>query len=527
MFSKEYDFKKLSDWSNCRACLILAIFIALPMLMRPGDHSSGRHEDLVIVGGQIIDGTRNPAYRADILISEGKIAFIGSIDTNSMPGMVIHADDKIITPGFIDSHAHGDPLTEDFENFLAMGVTTVLLGQDGSSPVNAVNYDHPKLYFDRLERARKLINLAFLSGHGTIRSRLGYTSPAPLNAHELNQLKEHTAISLESGCFGLSTGLEYLPGALAGEDELTELAQVVGNFDGIMMSHLRSEDDSLMEASLNELIRLNRYCRAHVSHIKVVFGKSAARGEEILSLLYQNNTEGTLAISADVYPYMASYTGIGIVFPPWAKTRTSFEMARLNRREELEKYLYNKIMARNGPGATLFASRPFTGKTLEEVSNESGKSFVEILMNLGPQGASGAYFVMNEALQEVFITDPRIAIASDGGPSLRHPRSYGTFAKIINKYVQKEKKLSLEQAIHKMTGLPAQIIGLEGRGTIKVGNYADLLIFDPAQVEDHATFSDPYLISTGFEYIFINGNLVRQKEKDLCLDCGSLLKKTH
>ena len=482
--------------------------------------------DFVIWGGEIIDGTGNASYKADILIKDDKITFIGQIDTNKVNATVIHADGKIVAPGFIDPHAHGNALSDNFENFLAMGVTTVLLGQDGASPVNQSSFGDAKAYFDNLEGKPKLINLSFLCGHGTMRSRLGLADRKRLSEEEMESLKALTSSSMEAGCYGLSTGLEYLPGSLADERELTAIAKVVGRFDGIMMSHMRSEDDSLMNISLQELKQLSRFCRAHVSHIKVVYGKSPERGMEILEQL-RTSHQAERNLTADVYPYMASYTGIGIVFPSWAKTRKAFESAKLHKRKELEQYLHDKIMARNGPRATLFASRPFVGKTLEEVSKESGKDFVDILMSIGPQGASGAYFVMDESLQEVFITDPKIAIGSDGGPHLRHPRSYGSFAKVIRKYVVAEEKLALTTAIHKMSGLTASIIGLSKRGTIKKDNHADLLIFDPQKFIDHSSFTNPYSLSTGIEWIFINGQLVRKNEKVINPNCGVLLKKEY
>jgi N-acyl-D-aspartate/D-glutamate deacylase len=254
-----------------------------------------------------------------------------------------------------------------------------------------------------------------------------------------------------------------------------------------------------------------------------VYGTDKSRAFNIIDRLNRARSDG-LIITADVYPYMASYTGIGIVFPDWAKTKRTFDLAKIHRKEELEAFLYQKIMSRNGPEATLFATRPFIGKTLAEASQETGKSFVDILMALGPEGASGAYFVMNENIQEAFICNPDIAIGSDGGPNLRHPRSYGTFAKMIRKYVMEETKLTLEQAVHKMTGLPASIINLPNRGLIKEGYYADILVFDPHRVEDKATFSNPYEPSSGFDWVFINGKIVLHKTEVFCPDCGKVLR---
>jgi N-acyl-D-aspartate/D-glutamate deacylase len=479
--------------------------------------------DYAIVGGIVIDGTGSPGFRADLLIKDGQIQFIGTVDTSSLlDAEIIDATDKVICPGFIDAHAHGDPRQDDFENFVAMGVTTILLGQDGESLVNGIEYPTASSFFTQIKSIPKLVNMAFLAGHGSIRKKASLAVESNLDISNIAKLETILEENLREGCYGISTGLEYLPGSLAGQNELVALAKVVGKNNKLMMSHLRSEDDDHMNNSLFELISLGTYCKIHVSHIKVVYGKDSARAVEIIRNLEGVRRSG-IKISADVYPYMASYTGIGIVFPSWAKSKHDFDLAKIHRREELEAFLKQKIMSRNGPEATLFASRPFVGMTLAEVSKESGKDFVEILMTLGPQGASGAYFVMNEGLQECFILDRSIAIASDGGPTLRHPRSYGTFAKLISKYVVQEKKLSLELAVQKASAIPAKLIGLSERGEIRKGYHADLLIFDPGLIKDLATFSNPFSLAKGFDTVMIDGKIVRSQGKIVCHNCGELL----
>lgn len=479
--------------------------------------------DYGILNAEIVDGTGAPSYRADVLIREDTIAFIGTYDRDQHQlNQIINGENQILSPGFIDTHAHGDPFESDqFSNFLAMGVTTIILGQDGSSPVH--DHDPPSQFFDKLANESLSLNIGFLAGHGSMRARLGI-GPGKLSEENRQQLKDLLQEAMEAGCLGMSTGLEYLPGAYAQVSELVDLAQIVGNYDGMIMSHMRSEDDEEIYGAIDELIQQGQHCKVHVSHIKSVYGHGTDRGQEISDYLKKALEQG-IHISADVYPYMASYTGLSIVFPSWAKTRSSFETALGDRREELEKYLYDRIMRRNGPKATLFASGPFSGMTLAQIAEKSGKSFVQVLLDLGPVGTYGAYFVMDEALQEVFITDSTTMICSDGSPTMRHPRGYGSFSRVLRKYVQEDQELSLPLAIYKMTSLPARTLGLADRGQIKEGRKADLILFNLDDVKDLANFEEPHVLSQGIERVFINGKLAWE-EGNMEQGAGALLKQS-
>jgi N-acyl-D-aspartate/D-glutamate deacylase len=213
-----------------------------------------------------------------------------------------------------------------------------------------------------------------------------------------------------------------------------------------------------------------------------------------------------------MYPYTASYTGIGIVFPEWAKPPYDYKEVVNSRRNELAEYLHKRVTLRNGPEATLFGTAPWAGKTLAEVASELHKPFEDVLIdNIGPSGAGAAYFVMDQELQDRLFIDPYIMVCSDGSPTMRHPRGYGSFAKIIRYYVREKKLLSLEEAVHKMTGLPAQTLHLheQNRGLLKRGFSADILIFDPSEVKDLATFEDPHQLAEGFDWVIVNGILTR------------------
>jgi len=459
--------------------------------------------DYLIQNGQIIDGIGSATYTADILIHKDTIAFIGKVDATGVDvKKIIDAKGKTITPGFIDAHAHGSPLeTPKFENFLSMGVTSIILGQDGSSPKDLLEGWKTKVKQQGLG-----VNLAMFVGHGTLRRMSGIGFDESPKKEQLEKQQELLQTAFDQGVFGMSTGLEYTPGIYASDEELIPLAKIVGKNNGLIMSHTRNEDDDQVENSIQELLRQGEYCKVQVSHMKSVYGKGKERGRELLTLLEQNSNN-TYTVTADVYPYTASYTGIGIVFPKWAKAPNNYNDVVKTRKEELLAFLKKKIMDRNGPEATLFGTMPYAGKTLAEVSEEQGLPYEKVLLGMGPNRASGAYFIMDEDLQEEIIAHPKTMICSDGSPTMRHPRGYGSFAKIIEEFVRKRKRMTLEEAVRKMTSFPAQIIGISKRGQVKVGHYADLLVFDPTQIKANATFSEPHQLASGFEYVFVNGEM--------------------
>lgn len=466
----------------------------------------GRVFEYLIKNGQIIDGSGSKAYKGDILIKWDKIVFIGEVDTLKVVAQkTIDAAGKIVSPGFIDAHAHGDPFkTPKFENFLAMGVTTICLGQDGSSPKgNLTDWSIKTIEYPLG------VNIAMFVGHGTLRkaASIGYNkSPNELQLTEQQTLLQQ---AFDKGVFGMTTGLEYTPGIFADDKELLPLAKIVSKNDGLIMSHMRNEDDDQVESSIQELLRQGKHCNVQISHFKSVYGKGKERAKALLQFL-ETAPESEYTVTADVYPYTASYTGIGIVFPKWAKAPNDYKEVVKNRRSELLAFLKQKIMDRNGPTATLFGTAPYAGKTLAEVSKEQGISYEKVLLGIGPNRASGAYFIMDDELQAELIAHPKVMICSDGSPTMRHPRGYGSFPKIIEEYVIKRKKLTLEEAIRKMTGFPAKTIGIKQRGLLKEGNFADILIFDPAKVSANATYENPHQLATGFDYVFVNGKIAME-----------------
>ncbi len=466
--------------------------------------------DLLIQGGTVIDGTGGARRRADVLVRDGVVAHVGPVDADTVTvTQTFDATGLIVAPGFIDLHAHGDPTeTPEFTNFLAQGVTTIVLGQDGGSP-------DPGAFsatLDAADAARPALNVAYLVGHNTVRRASGVDFGDP-DATGLERMASLVEQALDAGAFGLSTGLEYTPGNQAGIEELTALAQPVAAVDGVVMSHVRSEDADRIDASVAELLEQGRRsgARVHVSHMKIVLEDDLSAADRILATLEAARADG-LRVTADVYPYTASFTGISILFPDWARGPTPYADVVRDRRPELEEHLRARVGARNGPEATLFGSGPWSGLTLEEAAAREGRPFEDLLVELGPGGASAAYFVMDEGVMTRFLTDPHVAVSSDGSPTMSHPRGYGSMARVLSTFAGESRILGLEEVIRKMSSLPAEILGLDDpgridvpRGTVREGMAADLVVFDPAEVEDRADFEAPHTLAVGMRAVWVGG----------------------
>lgn len=477
---------------------------ALPAGARGAEAGQGM---LQIRDVQVIDGTGAPARHADVLVADGRVVQIGRINRRAARGArIVEGGGRVLAPGFIDLHAHGNPLEASYAPFLAMGVTTVVLGQDGGSP-GAGEDGMRRLpeWMEAVERAGPDINVATCSGHGTLRRQAaiddGTREPSQAEIARMVALLEE---DLAAGSFGTSTGLEYVPGMYAQQAEIAALGRAVARFGGVAMSHMRSEDDDRVEASIREHVEASRPARTHVSHLKVVYGEGVERAERLLQALEEYRRAG-IELTADAYPYNASYTGVGILFPEWAMPPSDYDEVLATRRDELRAALEARMIRRGGPGALLFGSGPHVGKSLAQVAGEAGKPFPDMLLEIGPRGGMAAHFVMDEALQGRLLVDPHVAIASDGSPGGSHPRGAGTFAKWIAEFAVRDGLVSLEEAVRKATSLPASILRLPDRGVLREGAVADAVLFDPSRVRANADYVTPTALAEGFDLVLVNG----------------------
>jgi N-acyl-D-aspartate/D-glutamate deacylase len=476
--------------------------------------------DIILRGGFVINGTGSARKRADVLIRNDRIAYVGDIDTRVQAKREMDATGLVITPGFFDTHAHGGPLG-DVEYALAQGITTLVLGQDGESPA-----EHIGGWLAKVDASRPRVNIATLVGHATVRKQSGAGLRKNPSAKTIDKMRALVDQALREGAFGLSMGLEYDPGRSTEMTELVAIAEPVGALGGVVMSHLRSEDDDRIEASLDELFEQcgKAKARAHISHFKIVLGKGIDRAAQLLAYITEARERG-ISVTADIYPYAASYTSLSILFPDFARPPASYAEAKRNRRGELESFLRARVDKRNGPTATVFGTGAYAGKTLAAVAKEQGVPFERVLIDLGPNGAEAAYFVMDEAVVERLYLDPFVMVGTDGGGGGRHPRGFGAFARILDEYVGKRQLLTLEEAVRKMTSLPAETLGLSGdRGCLAPGCAADVLVFDPANVRVRADFSAPHRLATGMRYVIVNGIVERDNDHETHGRAGKALR---
>jgi N-acyl-D-aspartate/D-glutamate deacylase len=486
--------------------------------------AAGGPYDLWIRNGTIIDGTGRERYTADVLVRADTIAFIGKLDGEEVhAARTIDATGKVVVPGFIDAHAHGDPTISPMATFLAQGITTVVLGQDGVTAAFA-GHDTPSLEEWRaaseangdkvvtLEQWMRLVdergsevNVAALSGHGSLRRIAGVgTAPEP-TAEQLAAMQEILSADLAAGAFGLSFGLEYSPGRYSSVEEQKALGDLVGKHGGLVMSHMRSEDFDEIASAIDELLAID--ARLHVSHIKIVAGDRVEQARAVLDQLAKARAAGKI-VTADVYPYLASAADLVFLYPDWAKRPEQYQEAVRNRRAELEAHIRSRVAERLGPEAILFTGGPHSGKRLSDLARQLGKPFEKVIIDdLGYGGPESAHFVMTPQVHDELVRAPFICISTDGSPRLKHPRSAGSFVKVLEDHVGEPPRMTMEQAIHKMSGLAAQILGLKDRGVLASGMKADLLVIDPARLRNRATWTEPLLPPEGLDVVIVNGAL--------------------
>lgn len=462
--------------------------------------------DLWIRNGTVIDGTGREPFQADVLVNGDTIVLVGEIAGNSVSATrTIDARGKIVAPGFIDTHAHGEPANDSFLNFLAQGITTVLLGQDGITLSFDTDSMEPLAQsLQRVAERGSEVNVATLSGHGSLRMLAGVGNAPEPSPQQLAAMQERLRADLKAGAFGLSFGLEYAPSRYSRPAEHQALGAIVGEYGGVVMSHLRSEDRDKIGAAINELLQID--ARVHVSHIKIVAGQ---RVEQALAVLEQLERARALGkeVTADVYPYLASASNLVFLYPKWARSREQYEAAVRERRADLEAHLRKRVEERNGPQAILFTGGPHAGMRLTDLARRLGKPYERVLIeDIGYGGPPQAHFLMSAPVQEAFLYADRISICTDGAPGSSHPRSAGSFIKVLEEHTGEPPRMSFERAIYKMSGLPASILDLD-RGVLAAGRKADLVVLSPDKLQNRASWSEPTLPPGGVDLVFVNGEL--------------------
>lgn len=477
--------------------------------------------DLLIRGGTVIDGSGSPGFRADVAVKDGKIAKIGDL-SGVQAERVIDATGLVVAPGFIDVHTHADDLAANprAENYLRMGVTTVVAGNCGASALEIGKA------LAAIREAGPSINYATLIGHNTVRGAvMGEERRAP-TAAELEKMKALVAQGMKEGAVGFSTGLQYTPGTWADPSEITELARVACAAGGLYASHMRNEGTEI-EKSVAETIAVGEAagCRVEISHLKIDSPRNWGMGTKALALIDAARARG-VDVRADQYAYTAAASSLSIRFPDWVleggqeqiKKRLDDPATWAKVKEGMKELLAARgfqdlsfaVVASYPPDPSL------QGLSMKEVAvrlegNGSADAQFEAARDMLRSGGAGmVYHLMSEEDVAAILKHPQVSIASDGGlpvfgKDATHPRAYGNNARVLGLYVRERKAIPLEEAIRKMTGLPATHFKLSGRGWIKEGYAADLVLFDPAKVGDAATFEQPHAYATGFPYVLVNG----------------------
>lgn len=494
---------------------------------------------IVIQNATVIDGTGSPGVRKSVEIRGERIAAIGEFQ--APPGAtVIDGTRLILCPGFIDLHTHSDSavLSKSLRPntcYAVQGVTTIVTGNCGSGPIDVAKF------FREIESGGVGANVIHQVPHNSVRDRVMGNANRKPSPDELKQMEELVEQGMKDGAWGMATGLIYNPGTYSKTDELIALSRVVGKFKGHYASHIRNEGSGLLDA-IQEAITIGQAsgCSVHISHIKAS-GKAAHGLSSRAVALIEESRKNGLAVSADQYPYTASSTSLRATIVPtkYREGTTKEYVARYADpqtgpalRADLARALKERDQGYAIQIATYAKKRSWQGKRLSEIAQIEKKDVVEIAIEIETNG--GAQIVnhaMNEEDVRVYMKQPWVATASDGSAKIEdstvpHPRSYGTFARKIGFYAIEEKIISLEQAVRSSSGLPADILRLPDRGYVKVGHYADIVLFDPKNYRDRATYEKPHQLATGVRHLFLNGqHMIQNGHHKPEILAGKVLRK--
>jgi len=510
--------------------------------------------DLKIEGATVIDGTGTPGSRADIGVTDETITAIGDL-SRERAGTTLNATGKVLAPGFIDMHSHSDWrlwANRRAESKIRQGVTTEVVGNCGFSPApvsvefredlrgfalyvpRGMTFEWATFgdYLRAFDAEGTALNVAHLVGHGTLRiAAMGFARRPPTSA-ELTRMQKLMAEAMEDGAWGLSTGLIYAPGSYAETEEIVAVARAAARLRGFYASHIRGEGATLLTA-VSEAIRVGRDADlpVQVSHVKAAGRPNWGGVRKALALIDAARAEG-LDVRADVYPYTASSTTLRTLLPDWALEggidamlkRLADPTERARVRAAVESPSAESIVSRVGWENVMISycakRKDAEGRRLSEIARARGMDPIEAAIELIVDEAGRAYmilFQLDEADLRAALVHPHVMIGSDGsslapygplGEGKPHPRSYGTFPRVLGEYAREQRTIPLATAVHKMTGLPATRLGLRDRGVVRPGARADLVVFDARRVIDRATYDDPHRYPDGIEHVVVNGRFV-------------------
>jgi N-acyl-D-amino-acid deacylase len=497
--------------------------------------------DLILQNGRILDGTGNSWYKSNIAITNGKILAIGKLNGWSAT-RTIDVQNQIIAPGFIDVHTHieGEEKKNPFaENFILDGVTTVVTGNCGLGQTNISRY------FSMIDSLHTSINVATLIGHNDVRkAAMGSANRLPSES-EMQRMEQIVEEAMKSGAVGFSTGLIYIPGTYSKTEEVVRLAKVAAKYNGVYASHIRNEGDSVASA-IREAINIGKEAGipVEISHFKVSGQQNWGRSTETIAMVEAARAEGQ-DVTIDQYPYTASSTSLSTLLPDWVLADGSDSIkARLSRPEIKERVIKHMITNLKKRSLKHFsytvvayykADTTYNGKSIEDINVLNGKPHKvqaeaeTIISMMMKGGASMVFHGMSEKDVSNIMKVPFNMIASDAGIRILgsgspHPRGYGTNARVLGKYVREKKIISLEEAIRRMTTLPARKFNIENRGIIREGAIADIVVFDENTVNDLATFEQPHQLSSGFSYVLVNGQVTVDQGKHIGTRAGKVIR---
>jgi N-acyl-D-amino-acid deacylase len=499
--------------------LPLALFVAA-LAAEPAGY------ELLIRNGRVIDGAGNPWYVADVGVKDGRIAAVGRLD-GATAARVIDAGGLVVTPGFIDVHTHlegGIRRHPTADNFVFDGVTSAVTGNCGGSET-----DLPR-FFSELRQGGISLNVATLIGHNSVRRAVMGTEQRDATPEEQAKMEALIEKAMRDGAVGFSTGLIYIPGTYSKTSEVVGLARAAARHGAIYTSHMRSEGEGVFDA-IDEALRIGRDAGmpVEISHFKVSNKKLWGWSDRTIARVEQARAQG-LDVTVDQYPYTASSTNLGVLLPSWAladgeakvHARLADPATRKRITSEMKEAIRKKSGRKHLDYAVVAASRSdpsVEGKSITAITRERGRKprleqEIETVLDLVDKGgAQMVYHSMDERDVERILRFPHTMVASDAGViepgrGVPHPRGYGSNARVLGRYVRERRVISLEEAVRKMTSLPAQRFRLSDRGLVRPGMWADLVVFDPATVADVATYEKPHAASTGFRFVLVNGAVV-------------------